>query len=221
MEKMSAAGFSFETARRTMARHGINEIPYKLGNAVANWVRADPARVAEIEAALVEGEDLEKQALCAVLQDLGEAAAPLLDRLLEVARSDELDPESRSCAISTLGALGVVNSLVSEAIEQALRSPHWFIRGNAAGVAGSLVLDPPHFIPLVMCLLEDDEGHDWSPSEKAVEALGKYGPAAVDAIGAIEALRAATESDDTWLLDEIERALALIRGDEPPPREDD
>ena len=43
----------------------------------------------------------------------------------------------------------------------------WFVRGNAIAAAACLRLDPEVFVPLISSHLDDDEGNDWTPAEKA------------------------------------------------------
>ena len=133
----------------------------------------------------------------------------------------ERDAETRSCAFIALSGLGLDTEEVVGAVARGLGDPHWFVRGNAAGVAGAGRLDPERLVPLLVERLDDEEGHDWVPAEKALAALQGYGTEAAAAIPALEArlaeLRARDSWDDAWIYpQELETTLAILRGEEPP-----
>jgi hypothetical protein len=220
LEKMEpGGGFSFAQARQTMAQHGVNEYPYRLGGAVLRWVQEDLGRLDAVGDGLRQGADLERQGLCAVVEELGPVAAHLVDDIFAIATSESVDPETRSCAICALGSLGVTSERVVALLEDATRSPHWFIRGNAAAAAGRLRVEPDRFVPILIGLLGDEEGHDWCPMESALKALGRYGEAAATAISTVEALQRAADAEadeDPSLVAAIAETLANLRGQPEP-----
>lgn len=174
-ERMGAEAWpSFGRMREAFARYGVFEAPFHLGKALAACVRNDATRLADLQSALGEGNDGERQALLFAIAELGEAAAPLADSVLELARSASVDAETVSCAFIALGSLGVCSADVISQVKRGIDHPEWFVRGNAIAAAACLRLDPEEFVPLISAHLEDDEGNDWTPAEKAAEALTRY-----------------------------------------------
>lgn len=201
---------SWPTIRKAFALHGMWEMPFQLGRAVAAAVREDPKRLESLRVALLEGNDKELQALCQVIVELGTDAAPLADTVFNIADSMTATPETANCAIMALGYLGVTNPKICILIQKAIDSEHWFIRANAIGSAGLLRLDPDTFVPLIVQHLNDDYGHDgWSAAIAAVRTLGQYGPAAQSCCNALDSLMNGTEDEDTQAA--ISEALVLIR----------
>ena len=61
---------------------------------------------------------------------------------------------------------------------KALKSKHWFNRANAAESLAYLGVKDEEAIDAICQLFGDKEGHDFSPEESAIEALGIIGPEA-------------------------------------------
>lgn len=205
---------SWPTIRKAFALHGMWEMPFQLGRAVAAAVREEPNRLESLRAALLDGMDKEQQALCQVIVELGTVAAQLAVALFNIADSKTATPETANCAIMALGYLGVTNPEICTLIQNAIDSEHWFIRANAIGSAGLLRLDPETFVPLIVQHLNDDFGYDgWSAATAAVRALGQYGPAALSSSDALDKLLHATDDEDTQAA--ISESLAIIRQASP------
>lgn len=210
-ERMGAQSWnSWPVIRQAFARHGVWELPFSLGKAVAAAVRENPERLDPLRSALREGPGKEQQAICQVLVELGSLAAPLVDALFQVADSKSADPETASCAIMALGHLNVTSAEITSLILKSIESEQWFIRANAIASAGLLLLKPDTCIPLIAKHLHDDYGHDgWSASVAAVKALGQYGPLAQQATAALAKMLKTTEDEEVKAA--VTEALTLIR----------
>jgi len=130
--RMGAACWdSFPVIVRVFAEAGVFELPFMLGKAVAQAIRAQPARLAELQKAWNQGNDLARQAICRVIEELGPTAAPLLDNLISMIEANSVESETISCAYLALGSMGVVNEQVKRLVRHAIGSDQWYIRGNA------------------------------------------------------------------------------------------
>jgi HEAT repeat protein len=107
------------------------------------------------------------------LADLGSTAVPHLVRLL-----DARDPRIRGSAAEALGQFGPVARPAIPRLLDCLNDPDTTLRGTAAEALGRIALEPQRVVPALRAAVQTPG----SGGDKAIEALGRFGPAAREAV---------------------------------------
>jgi hypothetical protein len=99
-----------------------------------------------------------------------------------------------------------------------LKSRTWYIRANAAKSLAYLGASDEDVIELLMSLMGDIEGHDFSPEESAIEALGIIGPKANRAVPLLIGMAHKELDDGPWETMLILLFEALVKIDSGSPQ---
>jgi HEAT repeat protein len=118
------------------------------------------------------------------------------------------DIHARRDAALALGEMGFAARPAGPALLRLLRDRHLHGRHFAARALAAMDYDPATLVPLLIGMLGDDAAH--YEQTAAIEALGRYGSAAKDALRALENLSRRKRSK--YIREALEPALAAIRG---------
>ncbi|NLE57443.1 MAG: HEAT repeat domain-containing protein [Planctomycetes bacterium] len=187
---------------------GAHELPNRPAETLAAVTGEAPTVLQAVIEALSDQDANRRYGASYVLAEFGTRAACAIPALLKA--TEHHDPDTRSLAAMALGPVAKGQEEAFRRLVEMAQDKHWFIRGNAIESLGRLGLHADQVVPTAIGLLDDREGHDWSPSECAVRALGRFGRAALAAVPAIA--RRLKDWDD-FPRDEIE-ALGKIGGSE-------
>lgn len=82
--------------------------------------------------------------------------------------------ETKSLAILAIGSTSNKSEELVDFLLENTMSSEWYIRGNSIRTLGRLRLSPEKAIPVVVSALQDNQGHDWTVRECAIQALMDY-----------------------------------------------
>lgn len=176
---------SFQEILYTMEKQGAWHSPYTLGQ-VFNYLvdkNLDLLDSAAVQLQQSKSEKLIGAALSALCER--EAIPDRFDAFVLQSIQSQ-NNSAKSLGLCTIRVKPQLAKVVEDDIFEALSSTEWFVRGNAASACGHAQLSSSRFLPSLIGLLTDFEGHDWTPAENAVSAIAKYGAEAAAARSALE-----------------------------------
>ncbi|RKY54236.1 MAG: hypothetical protein DRP93_05330 [Candidatus Neomarinimicrobiota bacterium] len=175
-------------------KHGSWQHPLKIGRALTSILRRFPGSYSLLSNIDHSSSDNLKQGIIASLNQ--EEWLP--NELAEVVLILCTDPNSdvSSNALISASHKPDLKPQIVDLIYEGLHSTEWWVRGNCATACGNITPDPGRFIPALVKLTNDFEGHDWNPAECAIPSLAKYGPRAASALPAIQKALAEWGNDD-------------------------
>lgn len=159
---------------------GIWSWPSNLARALTNASRFDQRVLVELRAMLSSKNSDTREAAIEVLGAIGPAARPASEQLLEFRRGEEGE---RCAMIYAIARQGDPTDDFLDVLDEAMRDDNGYVRRAAAHALAELTPDSARFVPLLMDACNwADHLHDESLPEAAIEALGRYGQRAREAL---------------------------------------
>jgi HEAT repeat protein len=141
--------------------------------------RAAAARDLLLKVAITPDGALRSSIISALAAVAGNDPA-VLTRLLHGSR--DADEDARGAAARALGYVSEPTEEMIDRLFDLSQDESWYVRAEAILSLGTLNYRPTDVCARAMELLDDTIGHDFTVSERAVEALGKLGDAAAPAV---------------------------------------
>jgi hypothetical protein len=191
-------------------KHGVCEHPFKSGYAFTHILEYNTDSCALLDDVGRSSSDNIKQSIITSFNQVAWFPDNLKNLVLSLCSDKNSDVSSTALICASMNA--ELANEITEHIHSGLHSKYWWVRGNCATACGNIKADPDRFIPLLTGLANDFEGQDWNPAERAIQALGKYGPKAMQAIPAIKnALEEwGNNDDDDYFGNICKKAIASI-----------
>jgi hypothetical protein len=155
-----------------MQKRGLNEHPYTIGEILVQLSRSFPEVLEGLRSNLVSDiENLLQASIftCSLMDDRANLFYKDFKRLAQSTTG-----ETKSLAILAIGSMGNNSEELVDFLLENTASPEWYIRGNSIRTLGQLRLSPEKAIPVIVSALQDDEGHDWTVRDCAIQALLHY-----------------------------------------------
>jgi hypothetical protein len=155
-----------------MQKRGLNENPYKIGEILVQLSRSFPEVLEGLRSNLVSDIENLVQASIFTCSLMDDRANLFYEDFKWLAQSTS--GETKSLAILAIGSTGNNSEELVDFLLENTASPEWYIRGNSIRTLGQLRLSPEKAIPVIVSALQDDEGHDWTVRDCAIQALLHY-----------------------------------------------
>jgi hypothetical protein len=197
-----------------LSKWGVNEYPFITGEILVNLCDAHPEILRFLTEAIRSDNEKLVQAAIETFCLLGKQSVLVYGDLIEIASSrNDASSATKGFAIRALGETGRQEEALCDLLLGFTQHSEWFLRGYAIGAIGKLTLNPDRCLPVVIDVLSDDEGGDWTVRESAVTALGQYGQAARSAIPTLTELRTVLKQEgDSHCVKAVNKALGKIKG---------
>ena len=204
----------FDDIIEIMSQEGFGEYPYRIGS-VFNYVidHDESACLSAVNCLATSKNNALIGNILLALSSRKDFPDLFDEHIVKVVKNKT--EETKSIAITVVGIKPKLARSLEEELWLGLSDEQWFIRGNSAYACGNTQLSPDRFIPKLMELVLDFEGHDWCAGQRAIEALGKYGKLAVSALPTIEMAKKKwlkeNDYDTEYFIKICEEAKLLIR----------
>lgn len=195
-----------------MAKRGVNEYPFTLGEVLVQIVDKFPDVLILLKDRLQSNSEKLIQGVLYTFFLLGNRAEIAYEDLFKIAL--EASNESKNLAIIALSAIGKKDDKLLQLLLESAISSEYYLRGNAISSMGYLKMSPGQCLPIIINALDDVEGYDWTVREKAIEALAEYKKDAEIAIPKLKALRKSIRNsgEDISLIRKINVVIGKIQG---------
>ncbi len=155
-----------------MQKRGLNEHPYTIGEILVQLSRSFPEVLEGLRSNLVSDIENLLQASIFTCSLIDDHANLFYEDFKRIAQSTT--GETKSLAILAIGSTGNNSEELVDFLLENTASPEWYIRGNSIRTLGQLRLSPEKAMPVIFRALQDDEGHDWTVRDCAIQALIHY-----------------------------------------------